>query len=546
MEQTEPAGESVYIHAVKMTAVPSLVPVVETTEPPSSTEAAASESEETAQSPEASQPLESEPRKEGPQKEEPPLGLVFEKGKWYYYAKPGVRFKGWLETEEGYSYFDEARVTGFYTIDGDDYYFPRGIMATGLISFRGVEIHFDEISGKRLWDYEVKAESEPDSGSMVNHGVVDGMLYQQGQLLKGGYVQLDGQWYLTDDNGRILTGKQLVGDQWHYFRANGTQAYGFIETAGDCYYADEDGYLQSGFVLIGGVLRYFDPDSLAMVRNTVVGSYQVDGSGRCTKKAVEVTDANLDAYLDSILAEIGRTPRAIYDYVCQNYVYVVMGWDTNRNMAIHMLNTGYGACIHFCAVTEMLLNRCGYATHWVRGELGHYWLLVEMSPGVWRHMDTMRKNHHVYNLTDAQMIAKRNNPYGVNFNWDETKWTSTTSTGLGDGTPVVPETTEAVTTPEAETTQMPETTEAPEETTTAPETDPVPTTESAAPIATTVAPEPETTAWQEETTAWQEETTAWQEETTVWHEETTAWQEETTAWQAETAAQDISTEASEP
>ena len=467
MKKTEPAGEPVFIHAVKLTAEASLEPLTET-ETPATGENEATEPE-TEESTPAAAPQETE--------EELPLGLVYERGRWYYYVEPGVRFKGWLQTEAGYSYFDEARVTGFYKIDGEHYYFREGIMATGRLVFMGLEMYFDELSGKRLWIRPVAAEEDPESSDgKEKQGVVGGKLYRQGQLLKG-YVNLDGSWYLTDDDGKVLTGKQLVEGQWRYFLPNGPQAYGFIETAGDCYFADEEGVLCEGFVLTGGVLRYFDPESLAMVRNTIVGSYQVDASGKCTKKAVEVTDANLDDYIDSILAEIGRSPRAIYDYVCQNFIYVVMGWDTERNMTIHFLNTGYGACIHFCALTEMLLNRCGYATHWVRGELGHYWLLVEMSPGVWRHMDTMRKNYHVYNLTDAEVLAKHDNPYGVNFHFDNTKWTSSTTTGLGDGSPAEPAVTEAETTT-ASPAEEPVETDAPEESTAASSTETVQETEA--------------------------------------------------------------------
>ena len=495
MERTEPAGEQIYIHAVKLTAAASLEPLTET---PAAAESETTQPEESTQ---ATEPPETEAAEE-----KPPLGLVFEKGKWYYYAEPGVRFRGWLQTEAGFSYFDEARVTGFYTIDGENYYFPKGIMATGRVSFRGSEMLFDELSGKRIWEREMAAESDlgEDTGTKKKHGVVDGRLYDQGQPLTG-YVNLDGKWYLTDNEGKVLSGKQQVEGKWRYFLPSGPQAYGFIESAGDCYYADEEGVLCDGFVLSGGVLRYFDPGSFAMVRNTVVGGYQVDASGKCTKKAVEVTDANLDDYIDSILAEIGRTPRAIYDYVCSNFVYVVMGWDSNRNMAIHFLNTGYGACIHFCALTEMLLNRCGYATHWVRGELGHYWLLVEMSPGVWRHMDTMRKNYHIYNLTDSEVLAKHDNSYGVNFHFDNTKWTSSTTTGLGDGSPAEAVVTEAETTTASPTEESAET-EAPEETTASPPTEtvqgtdapPEPLTEEA--LATEAATEAPTEAAAEATT----------------------------------------------
>lgn len=488
-ETVQPRGETVYIHAEKLTTE------AESSELPTTAPAESDSAESTEESEEDSREESAESLTEGPK-----LGLVKEKGKWYYYSEPGVRFKGWLQTSQGYSYFDEARVTGLYVIDGDTYYFPGGIMATGRRVIRGRVMVFDEESGKLLPEETTEAPTR----SGPPHGVVQGLLYNQG-VLQHGYVQVDGNWYLADEEGRIITGRQFVGGLWRYFKEDGSLAYGLVKnTAGDYYFANEEGILESGFVLSDGVLRYFDPSTLTMLRNTSVGSYQIDGSGICSKKAVEVTDANLDAHIDSILAEIGTSPRAIYEYVSQNYVYVVMGWDTERNMAIHFLNTGYGACIHFCAVTEMLLNRCGYATHWVRGELGHYWLLVEMSPGVWRHMDTMRKNYHVYNLTDAEVLAKHDNPYGVNFHWDASKWTSTTTTGLGDGPSAVPATTPAPETNPPET-EPPET-NPPE--TAAPLTEP-PLTES-----------PETSIPAESAETWAEESATYEEENQ--EQETTA------------------------
>ena len=437
MAETETLGEAVYIRAQKI--IPG------------------QEGEESdPQSRESQAESEIPPETEAPQAL--PYGLVREGARWYYYAEPGRRFRGWIRTEEGYSYFNEARVEGLVRIDGDIYYFPQGVMHTGTVVIRGVEMVFDGESGRRVSARQLYTVMEDDRNLQ---GVVGGVLYERGQIMRG-YVRVEGKWYLTDEEGLILTGKQLHQDKWYYFTPEGPRAEGFIEDpSGEAYFAGEDGTLQGGFVMTEKGLRYFDPESLAMVRNAFVGSFRIDGNGRCSKVAVEVTEANLDAYVDSILAEIGRTPRGIYDYVCENYIYMVQGWDTERNMAIYMFNNGYGACIHFCAITEMLLNRCGHATQWVRGEEGHYWLLVEMSPGVWRHMDTMRKNHHVFNLTDDELWAKHDGPYGivqgVNFHWDRTKWTSTTTTGQGGGPEADPP---AGTEPETETETEPKTGEA--------------------------------------------------------------------------------------
>ncbi len=353
------------------------------------------------------------------------IGFVKENGKWYYYAEEGIRYTGWLQTEAGYMYFDEARREGLSRIDGVFYYFKDGIMQTGRHRVRGTVMEFDEVTGRRVGDPEPTAATEsPEetTGGLVPlHGAVNGKLYDHGVLVTG-LREIDGAWYYADASGNVLTGKYLMNGSWYLFCSDGRRGEGFFEDGGDWYYAEDTGALKGGFVPVDGSLRYFDTGSFKMVRNTTVGIYRIDGSGICHRDAAEVTDANLDAYVDSILAAYGRSPRNIYDYVSQNYAYTVMGWDSVRNLAIHMFNTGYGSCLNFCAITEMLLNHAGYATQWVRGELGHYWLLVEMSPGVWRHMDTMRKNYNVYNLTDAELLAKHDNPYDVNFHWDTSQW----------------------------------------------------------------------------------------------------------------------------
>ena len=432
-----------------------------------------------------------------------PQGFVNENGKWYYYALPGVRFKGWIQTEKGYSYYNEERVSGLVKIDGDTYYFPDGFMATGFQIIRNREYYFDPVSGKMCEPPEQNGWGEAEgyrfyvkdgkrvTGSQRIDGVlcifdeegrylqgnVEGYLYKMGRLKKG-YTQVDGRWYLADEEGLIQTGLQQIEEEWHYFLPDGAQGEGFFEDPeGTFYFAQEDGVLQSGFVKVDDKLRYFDKNDFTMVRDRKIDGFLIDAEGVCHLRADEITDANLDAYIDYLLTENGSTPRDIYDYVTKNYLYTAMDIDAPRTMAIHMFNNGYGACFHFCTITEMLLNRAGYRTQWVRGELGHRWLLVEMSPGVWRHMDTMRKFLPLYNLTDDELYAYHTNPEGVNFNWDRSKWTSTTTTGRGDGPPAEPQQGETKPDPTGAQNptepQKPEETVKPAEPTGPPETPPV-------------------------------------------------------------------------
>ena len=483
--QTPAETEASETPAAPSTEAPDTTPAeTESTEPPTSSE------EETTEAP--TTPEETT--------EALPQGFVWEDDKLYYYAEPGVRFTGWLLTEEGYSYFNEERLEGLQTLDGALYYFPEGILAFGHQTVDGQSYFFDKISGKAVtlgWIHEDgHARYLGENGFLTGthvidgvtcvfsadgiylQGVVDGILYNQGQKLIG-YVTYDGAYYFTDGDGRVQTGLQKVNGGWYYFLADGRNAEGFVrDPSGECYYANDTGWLDSGFNEADGKLYYFNPSGThAMLRNTTVGMYSIDANGVCHNTFGEINEGNLDAYIETLLNTYGWSPRAIYDYVANNYAYKRIAWDTERNMAIRMFNTGYGACYDYCTITAMMLNRAGYRTQWVTGELHHYWLLVEMSPGVWRHMDTMRRHFGIYNFTDDQMDAL-DGTYGVNFKWDHSQWTSTTTTGKGDG-PKASQTTAAPTT-EAPTTTAEPVTEAPttaEPVTEAPTTTAEPVTE---------------------------------------------------------------------
>ena len=142
-----------------------------------------------------------------------------------------------------------------------------------------------------------------------------------------------------------------------------------------------------------------------------------------------INEDNLEQYLQYLLDTYGRDPYSIYCYVRDNFQYRQMAMVSEKTMLLRFLNTGVGACFDFVTLTAALLNRAGYQTKTVRGHLGHRWLLVQMSPGVWRHMDTMRNWIPAYNLTDDELAEYDG------FLWDRIYWTSQTSWGGGGVNP---------------------------------------------------------------------------------------------------------------
>ena len=331
---------------------------------------------------------------------------------------------------------------------------------------------------------------------------------------------------------------------------------GLVRIGGQSYFFGEDGVMaQKKFVTVAKKLYYFGEDG-AMLKNTKVSGYTIDGDGVCTTDysgRFTLTEANLNEYCDYLLQKYGNTPEAIFNFIWKNYgqrpnepIGNLMNptqSEINR-MIIRFFNDGGGACCDYSYAAGRLLERAGYRNvivHCDPRQSRHQWNLVQIRPGVWRHMDTYRKAFKVFLLTDDEIAAFDTD--NVPYRWDRTKWTSETATGTGGKNPeketdpvptteAPPETTEAPkptetqpkptepTTEAPETTKAPETTEAPkpteteapteepttaEPTTAAPETTEAP--ETSAPV-TTEAPAPETPAPETTTAAPAEDTTS--------------------------------------
>ena len=223
---------------------------------------------------------------------------------------------------------------------------------------------------------------------------------------------------------------------------------GFVDEGGSTYYY-KDGVMQTGFQTINGKRYYFQSNG-EMLRNTTFGNYVIDANGVCTDSFNVITASNLEAYVDRLLDQNGRSLKAIFDYIWKNYQYkyaprigTLAGMtNTNRiDMICRILNNGYGPCTDFAYTLQYFLQRAGFEARVVTGEgishNEHDWVLVKSAPGVWRHMDALYKSQYIYLYTDDQ-LEYLDGPAGMGeyrFRWDRSKWTSTTSTGTGGTTP---------------------------------------------------------------------------------------------------------------
>ncbi len=247
-----------------------------------------------------------------------------------------------------------------------------------------------------------------------------------------GLTWIDGKLYCLSD-GLPVTGWRSFSDGKRYFTASGAAAIGFADIDGSRYYFDGNGRMQLYYQTIGGKRYYFYSDG-KMARNTVIEIYQADENGVLTNRFSEISEDNLDEYIAYLVRNNGNTSEKIYNYVKKNYLIRDTAKASIREMAIHILNTGSGACYNFASLAILMLQQAGYKARLVTGESRHAaehdWVLYEPQPGVWRHMDPYRNWLSIYAMTDA-LLEKYDDFQGCSYIWDRNLWTSTTPSGYG-------------------------------------------------------------------------------------------------------------------
>ena len=194
-------------------------------------------------------------------------GLYEIDGKKYYFNSEGaVETNGWILDENGNWYYAKTSgeiVTGDLLINGTQYHFnENGTLKTGLIMENGVGKFYGE-------DGSVAEVINHDGWNLVNgiyYYLEAGTLlkgtdryWENGQEKKAGTYKLsDGNWYVFDEEGRMLN-NVMIFDRW--YGEYGAAMTGWIYQAGNWYYADpENAKLYTGFHVVNGVKYYFAPE----------------------------------------------------------------------------------------------------------------------------------------------------------------------------------------------------------------------------------------------------------------------------------------------
>lgn len=345
-------------------------------------------------------------------------GVYFVEGYGYGFDSKGTPLSGWQTYEDGPRYFSEysgAMMTGDKTIEGMKYYFEEDGAA---------------YSGYRQIDDKTYYYSVSDN-ALYTGWLQDGddyFYYDEDGVRAEGICDIDEKTYFFEEDGQMYSGWK--GD--YYFTAEGPMATDFVEINGKIYYFKDDGlrYVEAGWQTINGKRYLFDGNGLVTETADVVTInqtiYSVNNGGNATMTGSIITPDNLDSYLLGIMSTIGTDPQAIFNYCRNNFSYKYRDKSDITTMACRMINNKSGACWDYAALCYKMLTLAGYNCRIVIGRGAvyseHNWILIEIAPGVWRHMDPERQGYYIYMLTDAQLEAYDGIARTVRYQWDHSAY----------------------------------------------------------------------------------------------------------------------------
>ena len=244
-------------------------------------------------------------------------GWKYINGKWYFFDKKNCDMKtGWI-TDGGKTYYlaaDGAMVTGTQNIGGKTYTFNSSGALVGQAPAGGSGTTTSTVS------------SSASSSSNVTKWEYTGGKWKyllNGNYLKNCFRKIDGETYLFDGNGIMLTGFQTVGGKTYYFdtsgkmllrwkRINGKKylfdpvdghmhtGWEWVSEKGAWYYlSPQTGYLLEGWLTEGGKKYYLTPVDFYAVTGWkyINGKWYFFDKKNCDMKTGWITDGGKTYYL---------------------------------------------------------------------------------------------------------------------------------------------------------------------------------------------------------------------------------------------------------
>lgn len=138
-------------------------------------------------------------------------GWIKYRDNMYYANKRGRLWTGWLASQRYYLKPTGARATGFYTVDGQKYYFDEktGVKKTGWITIGKSRYYFNKETGEMVRSKWIK---EGKSYRYVS---------RSGRMQKSRWLELEKGKYYVDASGARVTGNYYIGEKGYYFKRNG-------------------------------------------------------------------------------------------------------------------------------------------------------------------------------------------------------------------------------------------------------------------------------------------------------------------------------------
>ncbi|WP_307991628.1 hypothetical protein [uncultured Clostridium sp.] len=155
--------------------------------------------------------------------------------------------KGWLETKQGWKYFDENgnQIKNSWIKVNEKWYLinENGIMETG----------WKNLSNK--WYY-----LQPDGSMAV------------------GWKKLNDKWYYLQSDGSMATKWKNINGSWYYFNELGEMAIGWVNDSKNWYHLGTDGEMSIGWLKYNKKWYYLD-GSGRMLTNTIINGYKIGSDG---------------------------------------------------------------------------------------------------------------------------------------------------------------------------------------------------------------------------------------------------------------------------
>ena len=195
------------------------------------------------------------------------------------------------------TYLEALERNGWYTRNGNWYYYEDGVMRTGWVSFGGERYYLnkDGVMLKSRWYSGKYLKSD---GAMAKNEWVENYKYYvdaSGSIVEGtavgmkNWVQTKAGWRYKKPNGSYVKNTWYsIGHRMYYFDEAGHMVTGWLKQDGNTYYLKNSGEIktgrgarQSGWLQIGSSSYWFDKNGV-MAKSQWVdkGQYYVNAAGR--------------------------------------------------------------------------------------------------------------------------------------------------------------------------------------------------------------------------------------------------------------------------